>query len=69
MDIRAEACLLTSKVGPREVKDNHRNHLIPEPWPGDKKCHRECRNLKKRAHFSKQTEIFYFLKTHLRSLK
>ena len=51
MDVRAEARPLTSEAAPREIKDSHRNYLAPGPWPGDKKCHRECRNLKNHAHF------------------
>ena len=49
MDVRAEACPLTSEAAPREIKASHRNYLAPEPWPGGKKCRRECRNLKDHA--------------------
>ena len=50
MDVRAEACPLTSEAAPREIKASHRNYLAPEPWPGGKKCRREWRNLKNHAH-------------------
>ena len=37
MDVRAEACLFTSKAGPREIKVNHRNDVAPQLWQREKK--------------------------------
>lgn len=36
VDVRANACLLTRKAGPREMKDNHRNNLATEHGKGGK---------------------------------